>query len=68
MNGKGREALCPHLKNWSVGVLEQWSNGKTQHFNTDDLAKSPLVPFRSWFDTSPRPENQKDTIYITRSP
>jgi hypothetical protein len=36
--------------------------------NHDELVKSPLAPFRSWFDTSPRTENQILTIYIIRSP
>jgi hypothetical protein len=34
----------------------------------DGLVKSPLAPFRSWFDTSPRTENQMVTAHPVRSP
>ena len=36
--------------------------------NVDGFAKSRRTSFRSWFDTSPRTENQILTLYLIRSP
>ena len=36
--------------------------------NIDEFVKSPRSSFRSWFDTSPRTENQILTVYPIRSP
>jgi hypothetical protein len=36
--------------------------------NFDGLVKSQKSPFRSWFDTSPRTENQIVTVHPIRSP
>jgi hypothetical protein len=36
--------------------------------NFDGFVKSRRTAFRSWFDTSPRTENQILTVYLIRSP
>jgi len=36
--------------------------------NLDELVKSQDALFRSWFDTSPRTENQTLTVSVVRSP
>jgi len=36
--------------------------------NIDGFVKSRRPAFRSWFDTSPRTENQILTVYLIRSP
>jgi hypothetical protein len=37
-------------------------------FHHKGLAKSALVPFRSWFDTSPRTEDEIVTVHPIGSP
>jgi len=34
----------------------------------DGFVNSPVMPFRSWFDTSPRTENQTLAVASKRSP
>jgi len=45
-----------------------WSSKFFSPLYRDCLAKSPLAPFRSWFDTSPRTENQTFMLLMIRSP
>jgi hypothetical protein len=44
------------------------SNKEFRMMKFDAFVKSQGTAFRSWFDTSPRTENQILTVYLIRSP
>jgi hypothetical protein len=47
---------------------EKMKARKMTNAKVDEFVKSQSPPFRSWFDTSPRTENQALTDAVKRSP